>query len=78
MAPAARVEKAGRLAHVVYLYELWTGLYMLDAWEKAFFSACGRRGVGVGCIRRSARRGVRRESAAASRPTHRPSMHTLT
>ena len=39
MAPAARVEKAGRLAHVVYLYELWTGLYMLDAWEKAFFSA---------------------------------------
>jgi hypothetical protein len=25
-------------AHKWYLYELWTGLYMLDPWEKAFFS----------------------------------------
>jgi hypothetical protein len=26
------------LARWNFLYELWTGLYMLDAWEKSLFS----------------------------------------
>jgi hypothetical protein len=30
------------VAHGKYLYELWTGLYMLDPWEKALFSALAR------------------------------------
>ena len=26
------------ISHKIYLYELWTGLYMLDPWEKALFN----------------------------------------
>jgi hypothetical protein len=26
-----------------YQYELWTGLYMLDKWEKTLFSTCDAR-----------------------------------
>lgn len=37
---APKVERMSWLAHKWYLYELWTGLYMLDPWEKFFFSAC--------------------------------------
>ena len=32
----------GALRHTYMLYEMWTGLYMLDAWEKRLFSACPR------------------------------------
>lgn len=35
--------KRGQLSHWLYLYNLWTGLYMLDLWEQRVFSAC--RGV---------------------------------
>lgn len=28
------------ISQAIYTYEMWTGLYMLDAWEKLIFSAC--------------------------------------
>lgn len=27
----------------IFEYNLWTGLYMLDPWERYIFSACGRQ-----------------------------------
>ena len=32
-----------KLSHALYMYELWTGLYMLDPWEKLLFSALRMR-----------------------------------
>lgn len=31
-----------------YLYEVWTGLYMLDSWEKLLFNSVVVAGTGIG------------------------------
>jgi len=33
------VRRRNPIAAALYTYDLWTGLYMLDPWEKALFSA---------------------------------------
>ena len=30
--------KLSFLQHKIYVYELWTGLYMLEPWEKTLFN----------------------------------------
>ena len=41
--PASSACACGRLRQLRSAYELWTGLYMLEFWEKCLFGACGCR-----------------------------------
>ena len=45
MPPSSAPVKRGFLARQAYTYELWTGLYMLDPWEKRLFNSL----VGIAC-----------------------------
>ena len=37
------------LQRKIYVYELWTGLYMLDPWEKGFFNTMVAMGATASC-----------------------------
>lgn len=52
----ASIPKQTGLARANFLYEIWTGLYMLDPWEKAAFNGAIVAAVSVGtyCAWRSA------------------------
>jgi hypothetical protein len=37
------------LQRKIYVYELWTGLYMLDPWEKGVFNTMVAMGATASC-----------------------------